>query len=718
MRKQYLWIAIFFLGLVNQAISKEGMWIPLLLEKYNEEEMQEMGMKITAEDIYNVNNASLKDAILRFGGGCTAQFISDKGLILTNHHCGYGNIQSHSTVDNDYLSEGFWAENFEEELPNEGLVATRLIYMEDVSEVILKDLDPGLSQEERQSVISERISKLSDKATEGTHYEASIEPFYYGNQYFMFVTETFKDVRLVGAPPSSIGKFGGDTDNWMWPRHTGDFSLFRVYAGKDNEPAAYSEDNKPYKPLKHLPLSIKGYKKDDFTFVFGYPGSTQQYVTSHAIDMIINKENPKRIMLRGKRLDIMDSYMEEDNEIRIQYSAKHARVANFYKKFQGENRGIHRLNAIEIKEKQQEEFNQWAAEKQERNKRYGSLISAFGELYQELTPYNIAFDYFLEAGLAVEIVRFAQNFNKLLSVESDDEIADVREELLKSAENFFDDYHQPIDREVLGELYVYYLEDVEEQFHPAVFSMVEKDYEGDFHSYARAIFRESFMTSMEDVESFLNRYSGSEEDKEDITDDPVYRLSGSIYASYFQGVKPVRDSLNEELDSLYRVYLEGLMKKKDDEYFYPDANSTLRITYGKVDSYKPRNAVTYRHYTTLHGVFEKIATGAHDYKAPDKLKALYEAKDYGRYAAEDGSLRTCFIASNHTSGGNSGSPVINAEGELIGLNFDRNWEGTMSDLMYDPDQCRNISLDIRYCLFIIDKFAGADHLLEEMTIIE
>ena len=716
MLKRLLLTTTILLGMLSSALPKEGMWIPMLLEKYNEEDMQDMGMKITAEDIYAVNQASLKDAILRFGGGCTAQFISDQGLILTNHHCGYHSIQSHSTVENDYLSDGFWAKSKKEELKNEDLSATRLIRMEDVTEDVLHDIEKGITEEKRSDIINKRIQEITDEATKGTHYDASIEPFYYGNQYFMFVTEEFNDIRLVGAPPSSIGKFGGKKDNWMWPRHTGDFSLFRVYAGKDNKPAEYSESNEPYEPKKHLKISLEGYEKDDFSFVFGYPASTQQYITSHAIDMTVNEENPERIALREKRLDIMDKYMQKSDKIRIQYSAKYAGVANYYKYFQGENRGIKKLNAIEVKKEQQKEFNKWTQSSPKYHKRYGNLIETFGKTYKKLTPHNVAFGYLVEAGLAVELVQFARNFDKLLGVQSEEKLPEVKKKVKKSAENFFKDYHKPIDKEVLTVLYDQYYHNIDSKFHPAVFDTVKKKYDENFEKYAENIYEKSFMDELDEIKKFLEDYEMS--DKKDIKEDPIYTMSSSIFDAYRRKIQPKRDSLQNKLDSLYRVYLEGLMKKNDDEYFYPDANSTLRVSYGKVDGYSPKNAVNYRHYTTLKGVFEKVSSDSRHYNAPDKLRKLYENKNYGRYADNDGTLHTCFIASNHTTGGNSGSPVLNANGELIGLNFDRNWEGTMSDLMYDPDQCRNISVDIRYVTFIIDKFAGADNLLEEMTFVE
>ncbi len=717
MTKRYLFTTALLLAFAVRSIAGEGMWIPLLLEKYNEEDMQAMGMKITAEDIYSVNNSSLKDAVFRFGGGCTAGMISAQGLIITNHHCGYGNIQALSSLDRDLLTDGFWADDLETELPCEGLQVTRLVYMEDVSSRVLGGVEDNWTRQQRQDTIELRIQKITGEATEGTHYSAAIEPFYYGNQYFMFVTESFKDVRLVGAPPSAIGKFGGDTDNWMWPRHTGDFALFRVYAGEHNDPVEYSEDNSPYTPLMHMPISLNGAEEEDFTFVFGFPGRTQQYLTSHAVDMIINTENPERIALREMRLDIMDGYMQQSDEVRIQYAAKHARVANFYKKFQGENRGIHRLKAVEVKEEQQRQFQQWADSSPNNRRRYGDLFPAFGQAYEALTPYNMAFNYVIEAGIAVELVPFVRNFGQLFQAVPDSNLAQIKEDLQKRAESFFNDYHKPLDQDILAAVFEKYAQDIHDAFQPVVFQLVENEFDGDFSQYASYVFKESSFTSLEDVEAFLADFNATEQDREALRKDPAYQMSASVFSSYFQHVRPVRDSLNNHLDSLYRVYLEGLMKKREGDYFYPDANSTLRITYGKVEGYKPQNAVTYRHYTTLQGVFEKEALGEPDYTVPDKLRQLYKAKDFGPYAAGDGTMRPCFIASNHTSGGNSGSPVLNANGHLIGVNFDRNWEGTMSDLMYDPNQCRNISVDIRYCLFIIDKFANAGHLLEEMTII-
>lgn len=720
MIKRILLIHTLIAGLLINVFPREGFWIPLLLEKYNEAEMQQMGMKISAEDIYSVNNSSLKDAIVRFGGGCTAEIISGQGLLLTNHHCGYRQIQAHSTVEHDYLTNGFWAKNRKQELPNEGLKATRLVRMKDVTEDVLKNIEQNITEEKREELIKERISKITKKAVEGTHYEAKIEPFYYGNQYFMFITETFKDIRLVGAPPSSIGKFGKDLDNWMWPRHTGDFSIFRIYVNENNEPAAYSDDNVPYKPKKHMKISLDGYKKGDFTFVFGYPGRTQEYLTSHAIDMIVNKENPEKIDLRDQRLKIMDKYMKKSDKIRIQYSAKYAGVANYYKKFQGENRGIKRMNAIEIKENQQKKFAQWAASNPERQKRYGHLLPEFKETYKKLTPYNLAFDYLIEAGLAVEIIRFSRNFNDLISAaraeeNSQSKIKEAKASILKSAESFFSDYHKPIDKGVLAELYDDYYKEVDSKFHPNNFKEIKKKHNENFEIYADSIFKHSFMDELETVKSFLKDFK--KEDHEKIQEDPIYRLASHIYSVYYLKIMDKREEYQTHLDSLYRVYLEGQMKMKQDEYFYPDANSTLRVAYGKVKGYEPRNAVDYNYYTTLKGVFEKESTGKPDYKVPEKLSEVYQAKDYGRYADQDGSMHVCFIASNHTSGGNSGSPVLDDRGNLIGVNFDRNWEGTMSDLMYDPEQCRNISLDIRYCLFIIDKYADANHLIKEMTIV-
>ena len=698
------------------SLADEGMWIPLLLEKYNIEDMQKKGFKLTAEDIYSINNASIKDAVIIFGRGCTGEVVSDQGLILTNHHCGYGAIQSHSSVEHDYLTDGFWAMSKEEELPNPGLSATFLVRIEDVTKEILKGIKADMTESERSEAVSANTDEVIAKATGGNHYRAIVRPFYYGNEYYMFVYEVFEDVRLVGAPPSAIGKFGGDTDNWMWPRHTGDFSIFRIYADENNQPAEYSPDNVPYQPKKHLPISMKGVELGDFTMVMGYPGSTEQFLHSDAVELISKLRNPHRIKLRDKRLEIMSKYMEENPAIRIQYASKYAGVSNSWKRWQGENRGLKRLNAIERKENLEKDFSSWANEKNKRKKEYGGVLNSFEKLYTEMEDYAMAVDYYRESLYAVEIIRIADQIYYLLKdLEKEEEASSGS---FKNYENwmkgFYKDYVKAIDREVFVNLLPKYFKNVDERFHPEIMDVIRNDFDNSFENYANYLYQESALLDSSVMLGLLR--TENIDGLLELKTDPVLKLSEAFGDVYEESVQPRYYAINDQLDSLYRIYVRGLRQMQEDKVFYPDANFTMRVAYGVVKRYEPRDGVIYKHYTTLEGVMEKDNPEIYDYDVPDKLKELYENKDYGRYEV-DGTVPVCFIGSNHTSGGNSGSPVINADGHLIGINFDRNWEGTMSDIMYDPDQCRNITIDIRYLLFIVDKFAGATHLVDEMTLI-
>ena len=720
---------------------EEGMWIPILMEKMNIKHMQEMGLKLSAEEIYSINHSSLKDAVVQFGGGCTGGIVSPDGLILTNHHCGLGTIQRHSTVEHDYLRNGFWAQSHEEELVNPGLTVTLLVRMEDITDKVLKGVAENMNQLQRSRIIKQNMEALEKEAVNGTHYEARIRPFYYGNQYYLFVNEVFRDVRLVGAPPSAIGQFGGDTDNWMWPRHGGDFALFRIYANKENEPADYSKENVPYKPKNFLPVSLKGYKKGDFTFIFGYPGSTREYLTSYGVDLIANKENPVRIGLRQKRLDIMNKAMKADNKVRIQYTSKHQGIANGWKKMIGETRGINRLDAVKKKQEFERKFQVWADsvcswqltvgsrditlenEKLETRseERYTKLLSSFEKTYSKYLPVDMASVYLTEAGMAIEILRFAGNFRELVRISKiketkDKEVSKLLDNLKKAAKTFYKDYQPEIDRQVMKEMLPEMKQKMGRDYLPSGFIAIEKNYGDDFIAFTNDLFNKSILTDSIKLNGFLKKYSKTDYRK--LEKDPAYQLAFTIYLKNEQDVAPLVLKFTGAIDSLQRIYMAGQMEMLKEKQFYADANSTIRISFGKIDDYQPSDGVQYNYYTTSRGVLEKEDSTIYDYAVDPKLKELFLKKDFGRYSDKDGTLHLAFTASNHTTGGNSGSPILDGNGYLIGINFDRNWEGTMSDLIYDPDQCRNIALDIRYCLFIMDKFAGANNIIKELRIIE
>lgn len=718
-----LLLIIISIHLAFSISAKEGMWIPLLLEKYNIEEMQEMGFKLTAEDIYSINQASMKDAVMIFNGGCTAELISDQGLIITNHHCGYSAIQSHSTVENDYLTDGFWAMSKQEELPNPDMTVTFLKYMEDVTDSVLVGVNETMTMKERDKIIQKNIEKIKKEALKGTHFTATVKPFFHGNQYFLFVNEVFKDVRLVGAPPSAIGKFGGDTDNWMWPRHTGDFSVFRIYANEDNKPAEYNADNKPYKPASHFPVSLKGVDEGDFTMVFGYPGSTYQYVPSYHLKMLTEKVYPGLIDIRTHKLNIMDKYMEQDRGVRIKYAAKNASVSNSWKRWRGEIRGLDILNAYQKKEDYQAGFQKWVEENSDREAQYGMLLSEYEELYSSLGEVRLGRDMLLEVIFrnGIEVARVASLFREMASVyEKEDapnseKVEKIKSNIKKDLANIFKDYHQPIDKEITADILSLYKNTVDDDYLPTFYGEINGKHKGDYNAYTDRLFKKTIFADEASSIEFLENFSARSVKK--LKKDPAWVLYENFMDTYGDQIYPVYQSLNYKADSLNRLYMKAQMEYESEKNLYPDANFTLRVGYGKVKGYQARDAVKYLHQTTLEGIMEKDNPEIYDYKVPERLKELYRNKDYGRYE-ENGTVPVCFIATNHTTGGNSGSPVVNAEGHLIGVNFDRAWEGVMSDLMFNPEQCRNISIDIRYALFIIDKFAGAGYLLDEMTIIE
>ena len=693
----------------------EGMWLPSLISQ-RIGDMQEKGFRLNAEDVYSINQASLKDAVVLFGRGCTGELISPEGLLLTNHHCGYGQIQQHSSVEHDYLKDGFWAMTRDKELPNKGLTVSFLERMEDVTEAVLKGYTPEMTEAQRVELVKKNSEALIAEATkDGKGLRAIVESLYYGNQYFLFLYKEYSDIRLVGAPPSSIGKFGGDTDNWMWPRHTGDFSIFRIYAGKDNEPAAYSEENVPYKPKKYFKISTKGVQEGDFTFIYGFPGRTQEYIHSDAVRYIEEIGDPHKIALRTIRLDIMSKHQSQSQKVRIQYSSKHANVANAWKKWQGEVKGIKKMKTVQTKKAYEEEFSRWAE-----NNEYKGLTDRIGQLYSELEAYNFATDYYNETVRAVEIANFAMSIARLfktsVSESNDTTLTFDNTKAAELAESFFKDYYQPIDKETFIALMTQFDCNLPEDFKPSYHkSMLEKY--GSIETWADSLYNNTLFTDPEKVKTLRA------DDKVVVRKDPATEFMNEYLKWYYSDILPHTSRLNQQLQLAYRDYMRGQMDyaeatggKKELERFYPDANLTLRVAYGHISGYSPADGVYYTPYSTIKGIMEKDNPDIFDYNIPQRLREVYATKEYGEWTDGKGDVPVCFIATNHTTGGNSGSPVINADGDLIGLNFDRVWEGTMSDIVFDPEICRNISLDIRYVLFIIDKIANADHLIEEMTI--
>lgn len=714
---------VFVLVLIfSQSYAKEGMWIPLLLEHQNITEMQDRGFRLTAKDIYSINESSMKDAVVIFGGGCTGELISDKGLLMTNHHCGYSAIQKHSSVENDYLTNGFWAMSQSEELPNEKLSVTFLRRMVDVTDSVLKDVDESLSMVQQNKIITSNIDKIVKSSTEETHFTALVEPFFQGNQYFLFIYEEFTDVRLVGAPPSAIGKFGGDVDNWMWPRHTGDFSLFRIYANGDNQPADFSSDNVPYQPKHHFPISLKGVEEGDFTMIFGYPGSTAQYVPSYHIEMLTEVLYPQLIDVRTQKLSVYRHYMEMDAATRIQYASKSASVSNAWKRWRGEIRGLEILDAIHKKQEEEEGFQKWVMAQQEREEKWGTLLESYKEVYSHFSEYNLARNLMLEliGRNGLEMIQLAGHYGSLVSLLDQKEVDEMKineavQELQDRTNSHFKDYSNSIDSEVSPELLIAFRDNSSKEFHPSLYQQIDSKYKGDVHAYMKNVFKKSIFSNQKKTNALLN--NPSQKNFRKVKKDPAYLLYGDLAEVYYGKISEGYRTYNAQLDSLNRIYMQALMAFDSTKNFYPDANFTLRVGYGQVKGYKARDAVRYDYFTTLDGIMEKNDPAIYDYRVPERLKELYESKDYGRYEV-NGTVPVCFIATNHTTGGNSGSPIINSNGELIGVNFDRAWEGVMSDLMFNPDQCRNISIDIRYALFIIDKFAGAGYLLDEMSLVQ
>ena len=663
----------------------EGMLIPSLIKAFASD-MKAKGMKLSAEDLYSVNSSSLKDAIFQFGGGCTSELVSNKGLLLTNHHCGYSQIQSHSSLENNYIENGYWAKNLSEELANPGLTAMRIVRIEDVTQKIKDGFE---------------IDQIIKDAIEGTHYEADVKAFNYGNEYYLMVKETFLDVRFVGTPPNSIGKFGGDTDNWIWPRHTGDFSVFRIYAGKDNKPAAYTKDNVPYSPLHYLPISMKKRSPGDFTLVYGFPGRTEQHVSSSYLEQIITKERPARIRMRDLSLSVIDKAMKSSELVRIQYASKQARISNAWKKWIGQIDGLKRLDAVTLKKNAEAEFTEMANSNKEWKAKYGETVKQLNALSNESFDlefkYSMGIEYFY---VGPEYFKLIRSTNDLIAnykkYETSGELEEKKNKLIKGADGFFKNYNQEIDKEIFTLLTHEYLSKTQLK------TFIKAD----------QIYQKSVFTDPARYKSFINKFNWKSSKK--LMKDPGYAHYSGYYNEWYNDMPNYR-KFNNERKELLKTYVAGKMEMFPDKKHWPDANSTLRISYGQLEGSAPADGKVYTEHTTLDGIIAKYNSGNPDFALKPRMLEMYKSKDYGNYA-QDGELWVCFSGSNHTTGGNSGSPVIDGEGNLMGLNFDRSWESTMSDYMFDPNRCRNIVVDIKYVLWVIDKYSNAKHLVDEMTL--
>lgn len=709
---KFIYTAFICFYITSTSFAGEGMWLPQLLKALNEGEMQSMGMKLSAEDIYSVNKGSLKDAIAHFGGFCTSEVISEQGLLLTNHHCGYGQIQSHSSIDNNLLKNGFWAKSFKDELPNTDLFARFILRIEDVSTLALNGVKDSMSPSEKQSQVDKNINAFKAKHPMDDFHELIIRPFYGGNQYFAFFTVVYRDVRLVGTPPESIGKFGSDTDNWVWPRHTGDFALFRIYAGPNNEPANYSEENKPFKPKHALPISLDGVEEGDFTMIFGFPGRTQQYLPSVAVKQVQDVLDPARIGIRDISLEIMDKYMRSDEKTRIQYASKFARIANYWKKWKGERLGLISSNAVEKKARLEADFTKRINNDPTMKSKYSLLLPQFAELYKNLESYAYAKEYYSEVvGRNIEVFTIASivdRIGKEYENGGDAALNSFLPRVKNYLEGFYKNYNANIDREIFSALLQHYQEKVDANFQPASLRYITE-------AQIKDIFTQSKFTDQSYVNELLSK--GGESAVKTLQSDPVYKLYKDWKVTYDGKIATPYQKVKDEIDVLQKKYMKSLMEAFPEKRFWPDANSTLRVSYGNVNGYQPKDGIYYLPKTHLKGVIEKYVPGDYEFDVSERLIELYENKDFGPYIDETGDVPVCFLGSNHTTGGNSGSPAIDAHGNLIGLNFDRVWEGTMSDINYDVRICRNIMVDVRYVLFIVDKYAGATRLIEEMNLV-
>jgi len=698
----------------------QGMWLPSLLEKQNEKDMKALGLKLTADDIYHPANASLKDAICQFDGGCTGEMISPEGLLLTNHHCGFDAIQQLSTLENNFIENGHWARDRASELPAEGVTAMFVIRMEEVTTVVLQGVTENMGERDRQSQIDRNIVSLKSSTKKEKWEDIEVRPFYNGNQYYLFVTQTFKDVRFVGAPPSSIGKFGADTDNWVWPRHTGDFSMFRVYADKDNHPAAYAKDNVPYRPRHFLPISLDGAEEGDFTMVYGFPGRTDEYLTEAAVRQTGEVLDPARVAIRDRALKVMDGFMRKDPAVKIAYVARYASIANAWKKWLGEMQGLKTYKALDKKRAYEAEFAQRIQTNPDWNIRWKNLLPRLRQLYQDIEPYALARDYYFETMVRNnEILATAAGLNTWINsydAKNEAVFTGKLENIKSGMEGFYKNYHPQVDEAVLAAMLEMFAENTRAEWGGAdVKTMAGAA--GGYPALAKQIIDNSTIANQEKFRTLLTTRKPLEI-AETLKNDPAYKLWERLQGYYAAQVQPKLQELQPQINLLQRQYMAAQMEIFKEKRFFPDANSTLRVTYGKIRGFSPRDAIQYEYQTDLDGVMEKYIPGDYEFDVPQKLIDLWKSKDYGQYATADGRLPVACIGTNHTTGGNSGSPALDANGNLVGLNFDRVWEGTMSDLNYDPAICRNIMVDARYVLFIVDKFGGAGYLLKEMKLVK
>ncbi len=707
---------LILLAVINASVSLAGggMWIPSAIDSLLLSKMTKLGFGLTAEDIYSDSTTSMKDAVVWFGKGCTGEIISNKGLLLTNYHCSYSQVQARSTINNDYLKNGFWAQADSAELPCPGLTVTFIKSIIDVSKVILNLLPDSISKNERDLIINTASDSLVGINTKNTHYGGFVKSYYYNNRFFLFITEEFTDVRLVGTPPSSIGKFGGETDNWVWPRHTGDFALFRVYASPENNPAPYSPENKPFSPRYHFPISLEGVNENDFTLVYGFPGTTSQYITSGAVKFEEEQRNPARIAIRKKKLEILDKQIMFNDTVRIKYAATQQRVANAYKKWQGEFLGLTADNTIDEKLLFEQEFKTWAS-KSDKSK-YINIVDSINSTYQNYAPYRIAKDLYYECTndqQTIQLVKKYLELDKLISSRSTDQ-KNIKKAIAvysAMARAHFKGYHAATDRLLFIAVGEIMYNNTEPGLRPEYFTEIDKS--SNIHQFIQEMYDNSVFT---DEQELLNALSKLDYKRSKfLRNDPLLKFVMSITEFESNTITPNATILDGHINDVMQHYMAGLLEMKGEQNLFPDANSSLRISFGKVEGFDPQDGITYKYFTTLDGIIEKGNRNNADWITDPKLSQLQSIKDYGPYGYND-TLVVAFIASNHTTGGNSGSPVLNKNGELIGTNFDRVWEGTMSDIKFDPSRCRNITLDIRYTLFIIDKFAGCSRIIDELTL--